>query len=49
LTSSTGLHLPEGVGRYTWTLTGAVIYFTLISDLCTRADIYTYQGWSRAL
>jgi hypothetical protein len=39
--------LPDGVGRYTWTLTGGVLYFTLISDLCGRSVVVPLQGWSR--
>jgi hypothetical protein len=41
--------LPGGVGRYTWRLTAGILYFTLISDPCTRSAIYTWGGWSRAL
>jgi hypothetical protein len=44
-----GLKLPDGVGRYTWTITAGVLYFTLISDPCTRWEVYTHQGWSRTL
>lgn len=44
-----GLKLPDGVGRYTWTITAGVLYFTLISDPCTRWEVYTRQGWSRTL
>jgi hypothetical protein len=42
-----GLKLPDGVGRYTWTLTGGILYFKLISDPCTRWEVYTDEGWSR--
>jgi len=42
-----GLHLPDGVGRYTWKLTGGLLYLTNISDPCTRAHFLSYQGWSR--
>jgi hypothetical protein len=42
-----GIHLPDGVGRYTWTVTGGVLRFTLISDPCPRSDLLTYGGWSR--
>jgi hypothetical protein len=41
--------LPGGIGRYTWTLTGGTLHFTLISDPCTRSAIYTWGDWSRAL
>jgi hypothetical protein len=44
-----GLKLPDGVGRYTWTITAGVLYFTLISDPCARWEVYTHQGWSRTL
>jgi hypothetical protein len=39
--------LPDGVGRYTWTLTGGVLRFTLISDLCGRAAVFPQQDWRR--
>jgi hypothetical protein len=42
-----GLHLPDGVGRYTWKLTGGLLYLTNISDPCTRSHFLSYQGWSR--
>jgi hypothetical protein len=42
-----GLHLPDGVGRYTWKLTGGLLYLTNISDPCTRSHFFSYQGWSR--
>lgn len=42
-----GLKLPDGVGRYTWTLTRGILYFKLISDPCTRWEVYTDQGWGR--
>jgi hypothetical protein len=42
-----GLQLPDGIGRYTWTLTGGVLSFTLISDPCNRASFAYPQGWSR--
>jgi hypothetical protein len=41
------LPLPDGVGRYTWTLTGGVLSFTLISDRCARSAVVPLQGWSR--
>jgi hypothetical protein len=42
-----GEQLPDGIGRYTWTVTGGILRFALISDPCPRADLYTYGGWSR--
>jgi hypothetical protein len=42
-----GRHLPDGVGRYRWALTGGVLYLTLISDPCPRPGPLVYQGWSR--
>jgi hypothetical protein len=42
-----GIRLPGGVGRYTWKITGALLYLTNISDPCTRAHFFSYQGWSR--
>jgi hypothetical protein len=42
-----GLQLPDGVGRYTWTLTAGVLHFTLISDPCGRAAMFPEQSWSR--
>jgi hypothetical protein len=42
-----GLELPDGIGRYTWTLTGGVLHLTLISDPCPRQEAYIYQGWTR--
>jgi hypothetical protein len=44
-----GLKLPDGVGRYRWAITAGVLHFTLISDPCTRWEVYTHQGWTRAL
>ena len=38
----------DGVGRYTWAVTGSALLFTLISDPCGRSDILTYQSWSRS-
>jgi hypothetical protein len=40
--------LPGGIGRYTWKLTGGLLYLTNISDPCTRAHFFSYQGWSRS-
>jgi hypothetical protein len=42
-----GLQLPNGLGRFTWRVTAGVLYFTLISDTCTRAHVLTNRGWSR--
>jgi hypothetical protein len=42
-----GRHLPDGVGRYRWALTGGVLYLTLISDPCPRPGPLVYEGWSR--
>jgi hypothetical protein len=43
------LQLPEGVGRYTWTLTGGVLHFTSMNqDLCPRAPILANQSYNRA-
>jgi hypothetical protein len=38
-----------GLGRYTWRLTAGVLYFTLISDTCSRALVLTNRGWARTL
>jgi len=40
-----GLALPDGVGRYTWTLTGGLLSFSLISDPCGRDELVG-QAWS---
>ena len=42
-----GIPLPGGIGRYRWGLTGGLLYLTNISDPCTRAHFFSYQGWSR--
>jgi hypothetical protein len=42
-----GLDLPDGVGRYTWKITGGLLTLTLISDPCPRAPVYTHKSWSR--
>lgn len=42
-----GLALPDGVGRYTWSIAGGVLRLNLISDPCSRSEIYTAQSWSR--
>jgi hypothetical protein len=44
-----GLQLPAGLGRFTWRVTAGVLYFTLISDTCTRAHVLTNSGWTRTL
>src|ERR1017187_9586082 len=44
-----GLQLPAGLGRFTWRVTVGVLYFTLISDTCSRALILTNRGWTRTL
>ena len=44
-----GLQLPDGVGRYTWTLASGLLTLKLISDPCTfRPGWFTYQSFSRA-
>jgi hypothetical protein len=44
-----GLQLPDGVGRYTWTLTGGVLHFTSINqDPCSRSPLLANQSYSRA-
>ena len=43
-----GYQLPDGVGRYKWTLTGGVLHFTLLNqDLCGRTDYLGNQNYSR--
>jgi hypothetical protein len=43
-----GLALPEGVGRYTWTLTGGVLHFApLNQDACPRAPLLVNQSYNR--
>ena len=37
------------LGRYTWRVTAGVLYFTLISDTCSRALVLTNRGWTRTL
>ena len=41
--------LPSGLGRFKWRVTAGVLYFTLISDECTRAHVLTNKGWTRTL
>jgi hypothetical protein len=43
-----GLQLPNGVGRYKWTLTAGLLHFTpLNQDPCSRADYLANQSYSR--
>ena len=42
-----GLQLPDGVGRYTWTLKVGVLSLTLISDPCSRPEYMANQSWRR--
>jgi hypothetical protein len=43
-----GLKLPQGVGRYTWTITGAALQFApLSSDPCPRTVWLANQSYSR--
>jgi len=42
-----GLDLPDGVGRYTWKITGGLLHLSLISDPCPRYFVYTHGSWSR--
>ncbi len=42
-----GRALPDGIGRYAWTIADGVLYLTLISDPCPRSEAYVYQGWKR--
>jgi hypothetical protein len=44
-----GLQLPAGLGRFTWRVTVGVLYFTVISDTCSRANVLTNRGWTRTL
>jgi hypothetical protein len=44
-----GIQLPAGLGRFTWRVTAGVLYFTMISDTCTRAHVLTNRGWTRTL
>lgn len=41
-----GLQLPDGIGRYSWSIVSGVLSFTLMSDPCGRSEILTAQGWS---
>jgi hypothetical protein len=42
-----GASAPDDVGRYTWSITGGVLRFKLISDPCPRDYLLQYGGWSR--
>jgi hypothetical protein len=42
-----GLELPDGVGRYHWTITGGVLHLTLISDPCGRDYVLANRSWLR--
>jgi len=43
-----GLKLPQGIGRYTWALDGAVLRFVaLSSDPCPRSLWLANQSYSR--
>jgi hypothetical protein len=43
-----GLHLPDGVGRFKWTLTSGVLHLVpLNQDPCGRTFLAYPQGWSR--
>jgi hypothetical protein len=44
-----GIQLPAGLGRFTWRVTAGALYFTMISDTCTRAHVLTNRGWTRTL
>ena len=44
-----GLKLPQGVGRYAWTVTGNVLHFALLdSDPCPRTVWLADQSYTRA-
>jgi hypothetical protein len=38
---------PGGVGRYTWTVAGGILRFTLISEPCSGTQSLPNQMWSR--
>jgi hypothetical protein len=43
-----GIKLPDGVGRYTWTLSGGALHFTSMgSDPCPRSQFLADQTYSR--
>jgi hypothetical protein len=43
-----GLQLPDGVGRYTWTLTAGALHLTALTpDPCGRDQDLAYHDWSR--
>ena len=46
--SGCGLTLPEGIGRYTWTLAGSALRFApLNQDACPRAPLLANQTYNR--
>jgi hypothetical protein len=43
-----GLQLPDGVGRYTWTLASGILHFASMNqDPCPRSPILRNQSYSR--
>lgn len=47
--SGCGIPLPDGLGRYTWTLTGNVLHFTpLNADPCERSAWLANRNFYRA-
>ena len=48
--SGCGLALPDGIGRYRWTLQGSgSVHFTALNhDRCGRVDILENATWTRA-
>ena len=43
-----GLQLPDGVGRYTWTLANGILHFAPMNqDPCPRSPILSNQSYSR--
>jgi hypothetical protein len=47
--SGCGMQLPEGVGRYTWTLTNTGLHFTALSnDPCPRSPFLANQDYHRS-
>jgi hypothetical protein len=43
-----GLLLPDGVGRYTWTLRAGTLHLTALTpDPCGRDQDLAYHDWSR--
>ncbi len=44
------LALPQGVGRYQWTLHGATLHLTPLNvDPCGRGDLLTNQSYTKSL